>query len=352
MKWWRWSQRTQQWRDEAREHMDDSEMLRIGLLALAIYLAATLALGVYWSREPALFSIAAATAKQLPNTPQPALGSNTTAALLTIVTTLVDKRGGLIGNDIAPPGVWLDNMPSWELGALTQARDAAHVLRETWGRETGEREKSGGEQAGAAEDVDLGRVEPRLNFSANSWALPASESQYREATDYLHDYLLRLQGGNEQHAYFVANAANLNVWLLLVSSRLSDLSQRLSACVPPQDNPMLAAGDQLKRATTSRNQVDNIFYEARGSTWALIHLLRGIEIDFAEPLQRNNAKLTLHRIISELEATQEAVYSPVILNGSGFGMLANHSLVMASYIARANASLINLRNSIAQDSTQ
>jgi hypothetical protein len=32
----------------------------------------------------------------------------------------------------------------------------------------------------------------------------------------------------------------------------------------------------------------------------------------------------------------------MILNGSGFGMLANHSLVMANYISRANAALIDL----------
>jgi hypothetical protein len=35
--------------------------------------------------------------------------------------------------------------------------------------------------------------------------------------------------------------------------------------------------------------------------------------------------------------------SPVILNGSGFGIFANHSLVMASYISRANAAVIDLR---------
>jgi len=37
-----------------------------------------------------------------------------------------------------------------------------------------------------------------------------------------------------------------------------------------------------------------------------------------------------------------------ILNGSGFALFANHSLVMASYIARANAALIDLRNLLQQ----
>jgi hypothetical protein len=34
----------------------------------------------------------------------------------------------------------------------------------------------------------------------------------------------------------------------------------------------------------------------------------------------------------------------MILNGKGFGVLANHSLVMASYISRANAAIIDLRD--------
>ena len=40
--------------------------------------------------------------------------------------------------------------------------------------------------------------------------------------------------------------------------------------------------------------------------------------------------------------------SPIILNGSGYGIFANHSLVMASYLARANAAIINLRELLDQ----
>ncbi len=342
MKEWRWSQQAQEWREEAREHMGDSAALRVTVVVIAAYLLVTLVLGIFWSREPALFSVAATTTAQLPHVAQPAAGSSIAAAEIEIVATLLDKSGGFISNDIAPPGVWLDNMPAWETGVLTQARDVSRVLRETWGRP----------QPDAAEDEDLGRVEPRLRFSANSWALPASEAQYREATEHLRGYLVRLQASGDERASFVASAANLNTWLLLVSTRLSDLSQRLSACVKPRDNPAAAADDQPDREITPSTQIDDVFYEARGSAWALIHLLRAVEIDFAAPLQQNNAKPVLHQIILDLEATQGPVYSPVILNGSGFGLLANHSLVMASYIARANASLINLRNSIAKDPNQ
>ena len=59
-------------------------------------------------------------------------------------------------------------------------------------------------------------------------------------------------------------------------------------------------------------------------------------------LENKNAKISLQQIIRELEASQESIWSPMILNGSGFGTLANHSLVMANYISRANAALIDL----------
>ena len=99
---------------------------------------------------------------------------------------------------------------------------------------------------------------------------------------------------------------------------------------------------------TSWFQIDNVFYEARGQTWALLHLLRAIEQDFGAVLDDKNARVSLQQIARELEGTQEAVWSPVILNGTGFGFVANHSLVMASYISRANAAIIDLRSLLAQ----
>ena len=59
-------------------------------------------------------------------------------------------------------------------------------------------------------------------------------------------------------------------------------------------------------------------------------------------LQNKNAEVSLQQIIRELEATQASTF-PVVLNGGGFGLFANHSLVMASYISRAHAAIIDLR---------
>lgn len=91
-----------------------------------------------------------------------------------------------------------------------------------------------------------------------------------------------------------------------------------------------------------------MFFEARGYTWALLHTLKALEIDFRDVLQDKNALVSLKQIIRELENTQAFIWSPMILNGTGFGLMANHSLIMASYISRANAAIIDLRNLLLQ----
>jgi hypothetical protein len=95
-------------------------------------------------------------------------------------------------------------------------------------------------------------------------------------------------------------------------------------------------------------EIDDVFYEARGATWAMIHFLKAAEHDFGDVLRKKAALVSLRQIIRELESTQETVWSPMILNGSGFGLMANHSLSMASYISRANAAVIDLRSLLEQ----
>lgn len=314
--------------------------------ALLAYLLITVVLGIWWSRTPDTFSVGEASAEIALGQHVP-VGLTTTAVLVEVTETLLDKPGGFISNDMMPPGVWLDNMPSWEYGVLIQARDMTRALREAFSRS----------QSQSQEDSDLGRAEPRLNFSNNSWMLPASESEYREAIGYLQNYAARLQGEGER-ARFYPRADNLSYWLSVVSSRLGSLSQRLSASVGQK----LVAGEQVAADAgvepevnadevalrTPWRQIDNVFFEARGTTWALLHLLRAIEVDFAPVLENKSAAVSLRQIIRELEETQQPIFSPLILNGSGFGPLANHSLVMANYISRANAAIIDLRDLLSQ----
>jgi hypothetical protein len=319
-------------------------VLKAVVAALLAYLLVAIAVGIYWSMTPAQFDVSEHTLTPSgPDSKASVTGVATTVALIGVAETLLEKPGGFIHNDIFPPGLWLDNIPNWEYGALIQIRDLSRAMRESYSRS----------QSQSREDPDLAQAEPSFNFKADSWAIPASENQYRTGARYLKSYLARLSDASNPDAQFYARADNLAYWLATVETRLGSLSQRLSASVGQRRLNIDLAGDaEATQSTwapseqmvqTPWMQIDDVFYEARGTTWALVHFLRAAEIDFAEVLDKKNAGVSVQQIIRELEATQETVYSPMILNGSGFGLVANHSLVMASYISRAHAAIIDLR---------
>jgi hypothetical protein len=305
--------------------------------------------GWYWSREPELFDVRGR-AQQLAKDSQLPLvtGSVCTSTLISIAETLLNKPGGYISNDIMPPGVILDNISNWEFGVVVQIRDFARALRNDISRS----------QTQSTADPDLEFAEPQFNYANDSWFFPSTEGEYEEGIDAMASYLRRLSSTDEHNAQFYARADNLSVWLKMAQARLGSLSQRLSASVGQERvNTDLAGEPQAGQSTevpdslmvkTPWTQIDDVFYEARGTTWALIHLLKAAEIDFAPVLTNKNAAVSLRQIIRELEATQQTVWSPMILNGDGFGFFANHSLVLASYISRANAALIDLSNLLAQ----
>ncbi|MFW6258665.1 MAG: DUF2333 family protein, partial [Halochromatium sp.] len=87
---------------------------------------------------------------------------------------------------------------------------------------------------------------------------------------------------------------------------------------------------------------DDVFYQARGYSWALLHSMQAIQIEFRQVLEDKNAVVSMQQIIRELENAVVPKYSPMVLNGHGFGVLANHSLILASYMGRANAAIIDL----------
>ena len=331
------------------ERLRERSLWRNLALAVITLMLGLVALGMYWSREPPAFDVRANAAAMAARDGRPVVvGYTTTAALVRTVQTLLDKPGGYLSNDLLPPGVWLDNIPNWEFGVLVQVRDLSRSLRNDMSRS----------QSQSLEDSDLAVAEPQFNFDSESWAFPATENEYRKGLNALQSYLRRLNDSNQQDAQFYARADNLSVWLAVVEKRLGSLSQRLSASVGQNRVNTDLAGDAQARQSTYRPdqmevhtpwlELDDVFYEARGTTWALIEFLRAVEVDFAKVLEKKNATVSLRQIIRELEATQQPVWSPMILNGSGFGLVANHSLVMASYISRANAAIIDLKNLLAQ----
>ncbi len=319
-----------------------------GLLTVT-YLVIVLVLGFLWNTEPAPFDVRQAAAEiTRESNADFVVGSVTTATMIRIGETLLYKRGGYLSNDIAPPGVLMDNLPNWEFGALVMLRDSSAALRNHWSRS----------QSQSLEDEDLAIAEPLFNFDNSSWILPSTEGEYKDAIAALERYLARLSDTSVQNAQFFARADNLKQYLDIVSKRLGSLSQRLSASVGQvRVNTDLANDPQAQQSTQAAKivivktpwlELDDVFYEARGSAWALVHLLRAVEMDFQKILEKKNATVSLRQIIRELESSQESTLSPVVLNGSGFGFLSNYSLTMANYISRANAAIIDLRNLLEQ----
>lgn len=314
----------------------------IGVGAVVLFVLLWL-LGVYWSSEPDTFSVEAKVEVASEGFDhQQIAGYTMTTALIEVSETLLTKRGGYLANDVIPPSLLLDNMPAWEFGVLEMVRDLSRSMRNDFSRS----------QSQSIENSALAKAQPKFNLDHREWIFPAAESSYQEGIDLLVAYRQQLVKRSDSDSQFYTRADNLRDWLKQIEKRLGSYSQRLSASVgSTRINTDLAGSPRARQSTpvaeqrvvkTSWWQLDDNFYEARGATWALLHFLKAVEIEFADVLEDKNARVSLQQIIRELEATQQTVWSPMILNGGGFGMLANHSLVMANYISRANAALIEL----------
>lgn len=308
-------------------------------------------LGGWWGIEPDVFDVHEEAIARMEEThietmPIGFVYSNTLAH---IAQVLMEKPGGYISNDVSPPGLFLDNIRSWEYGALVMLRDGTTALRNHFARD----------QSQSIEDKDLSLAEPYFYYEPNSWALPSTESEYSKGIEYLHRYMQRLQNPKEKQrrAQFYSRSDNLWTYLEVVIKRLGSLSTRLTAS---SDRFAGAAGilydpsGQIAPSNTEEKTkgvgktpwllVDDIFYEARGESWALLHILQAIKIDFGDIILDKRAMNTLDNMIHALENALTATLSPMVLSGDGFGMFANYSLSMANYIARANAAALDLRD--------
>ncbi len=298
---------------------------------------------IYWSRTPDVFWV-----NHTVDDERIVVGYSTTDTLIRVAETLLDKPGGYLNNDRMPPSVFLDNIPNWEIGVLQQVRDLARVIRNDYSRS----------QSQSKEDEDVRDAEQAFFIDNNSWIFPRSESEYRKAIEGFSRYRDRLADNNDMDAQFFARADNLREWLAQVEKRLGSLTRRLGDSVATNRINEALAMDPSAEASnpqpdkvdvrTSWFEVDDVFFEARGTAWALVHFFRAAEFDFAHVLEDKNANASVRQIIRELESSLQPLHSPVILNGSGYGFFANHSLVMANYLARANAAVINLRELLDQ----
>lgn len=328
------------------------------LLIIGTFIAIQVILMLWWSATPAPITAKEALVKYLPaeridaqGNPKPTkdgqiaeTGAALTAMTVHLIDSLQDKPGGYLNNDVTPPGILMDNMPSWEQGVINNLRFLS--------KDFSSRFSTSGTQTKL--DDDLVEAMNKLSNDSIKWMWPSPEDSYDDAARALERYLNRIIDDNKADAQFYARADNLSYFLDVVASNLGSYSQSLSESVGHEVEDTALAGDATAQQTTQVpqqqfkktpwHQVDNNFYEARGYAWALLQEMRAIQVDFKSVLEDKNATVYVQQLIRELEATQKTVWSPVILNGDGFGVVTNHSLVMASYLARAQSITIELKN--------
>ena len=281
----------------------------------------------------------------------PSSATATVDTLIRVAETLLEKNGGYLTNDKLPPFVFLDNIPSWELGVVNQMRDLGRVMRDDYTRS----------QSQSKEDPDVAEGSPEVLLRQRLLGIPDHRIRVSRWNRCIHPLPRSSASPAIPTRVFYARADNLREWLSQVEKRLGSLTRRLGNSVARTRINDDLAGDAAAEASgsqpdtvdvrTSWWKTDNIFFEARGTAWALVHFFRAAEFDFAHVSQDKNAEASVRQIIRELEASLDPLRSPMILNGGGYGLTANHSLVMANYLARANAAVINLRELLDQGCT-
>lgn len=326
--------------------------LTLGLLLIAGLAWSGLAL--YWSRQPPVADVSALLAQRISASSaaskdagsgraseQAAPGNAFVATTIFVADTLLQKPGGFLHNDRLPPGALMDNMPSWECGVLMALRDAVQALRNDFTRA----------QSQSREELNVKRADLQFAIDPKSWLMPAAEDEYRKGLQALELYFNDLAGGRTGAAeHFFPRADNLAAYLALVEKRLGNFGVRLGESVADaglanaSPSGTVAASAEPPAPSNAREPgIDNVFYCARGYSWALLHFMRAIKIDFVSVLASKNATVAVQQVTRDLEGAVKRMRSPMVLNGRGFGLMANHSLVIASYVSRVNAAIIDLK---------
>lgn len=177
------------------------------------------------------------------------------------------------------------------------------------------------------------------------WFYPSTEQRLEQAVAALDAQLGEL--GADRDGFVPGQG--LADWLEHSAARLDEIALRLAASVGSHEAlTELAVETESLPPRTPWYRVDDIFFEARGSGWALAQLLEGVQRDQADVLDEAGVRGEWERLLAELEMTQRRLWSPVVLNGSGFGVFANHSLVMALHMTRARDLAASLAERLAE----
>jgi len=320
------------------------------------------AISLYWARIPDTFDVTAIAREKAVayghrelDEPLPR-GYRTVAATVYLAEQLLEKPGGYQSNDWSPMTRIPDNMRNWEYGAVVELRVMIQGLRF-------ELSRSGPQ---STEHIELREADTRFNFKHDSLVLPSTEQQYREGIQFLKDYLDAMNSATTEGTYFAARQDQVIRWLERQQIMLGDYASRLqnnvgavsydTGVLTSMDqkflNTVSDTTDQPKQADSEKNvssltERDDVFYQVRGGVYVMYHVMLAMRKDCEKLLNDAQAMGIMNRVINELEQACKPMKSPVVLNGSEFGVIQNHSLVLGAHVAKANLAVQELQKQIA-----
>jgi hypothetical protein len=264
-----------------------------GWVVAAVFLFLTM-IGWYWSRTPDVFWV-----NQKTDGDKTVIGYAATDTLVRVAETLLEKPGGYLSNDVMLPGVFLDNIPPignsvscsksaiWRASFEMTTAGASRNPRKMSMLLSGNRSSFSTTIRGffRVRNLNIGMRLPDSPNTVTDW--PVSVNRKRNSMRELTTFV----SGSPR-------SRNGWAWLAQVEKRLGSLSRRLGDSVAASVINTDLAGDSAAEANTSLGdsvdvrtswfEIDDIFYEARGTAWALIHFFRAAEFDFAQVLADKN----------------------------------------------------------------
>jgi hypothetical protein len=305
------------------------------------------ALGIYMSLMPEPFDVSRAAmaralrsghiadGEALPN------GYTTIATLAELGELMLSKNGGLMSNDWNPVSRITDNMRNWEKGAMTQIRRMSLGLLSHLTRIGPQSE----------EQRELTDAFPLYNWKETSLIVPSSERQYKQANRLLNQYLARMSAeGASPGEFFAPRQDQVIEFLKLQTNILGSYTTLLqqNVRIPTYSANILSSEDPVatRLQVNSPWKRDDVFYEVRGGVFVTYHMMLALRKDAEGLLNGSDAMGIMNRVINELESANQPMISPVVLNGNEFGFFANHSLVLASHVARAHLAMRELQQQL------
>ena len=246
--------------------------------------------------------------------------SQTAGCLAFLIRRETDEKMWTPNLPLLFPASILDNMPNFQIGIISAARDVSAALKQL-------------QNINETQKQDLKKAHQLLTYSPYVWLLskkgsfglaPSANAQYRKAAKSLQKFNVRQE--------FVPAQADLSRILALFSRKLRKITAQT------EDYQREHADDWFDF------KADDIFYYNRGYAFALWQIGRALGIDYKETILAADTYADWTFLISSLR--QAAEFGPLIVrNGSLQSITApNHLSTQNYYLMRALATTEKIRH--------